>query len=101
MRGYLFWRFLCLSKQSTLSYSKNLTAYIYGDKERLSQLLTILVDNSIKCTPNGGTVIVTLSSEDGESGSLFRISVKDTGVGIKEEHQQQIRKPLKRHDRVI
>jgi signal transduction histidine kinase len=63
---------------------------IYGDKERLSQLLTILVDNSIKYTPHGGTVIVALAVEQSDSGSLFRISVSDTGVGIEAEHQQQI-----------
>jgi two-component system, OmpR family, sensor kinase len=54
---------------------------IWGDGDRLRQLLLNLVDNAIKYTPAGGRVALSLSQEDGQA----RIEVADTGVGITEE----------------
>lgn len=54
---------------------------VWGDGDRLRQLLLNLVDNAIKYTPAGGQVALSLSQEDGQA----RIEVADTGVGISEE----------------
>jgi two-component system, OmpR family, sensor kinase len=51
---------------------------VFGDVQRLRQLLLNLVTNAIKYTPAGGTVELTLSRRvDG-----IAVSVKDTGIGI-------------------
>jgi signal transduction histidine kinase len=52
--------------------------WMHGDRERLSQLLYILLDNAIKYTPEGGRVNVTLSHANGG----LECVVQDTGIGI-------------------
>lgn len=59
---------------------------IYGDIDRIRQLLLILVDNGIKYTPTGGRVNLELYGE----GDRAVIRVEDTGPGIPEEHLPHI-----------
>ncbi len=59
---------------------------VYGDKERLTQVLTNLIDNAIKYNVAGGTVTVTATTE----GRGVRVSVADTGIGIPSEHVGRI-----------
>lgn len=59
---------------------------VYGDKERLSQALTNLVENAMKYNKPGGRVTVELELNT----SVVKISVKDTGIGIAEEHKDRI-----------
>ncbi|HEY2599283.1 MAG TPA: ATP-binding protein [Candidatus Dormibacteraeota bacterium] len=51
---------------------------VVGDRDRLIQVVSNLVNNAVKYSPDGGTV--TLSSR-GEGGFAL-VSVTDTGVGI-------------------
>jgi signal transduction histidine kinase len=51
---------------------------VFGDRELLAQVLTNLVDNAIKYTPDGGEVRVELE----RSGETARLRVADTGPGI-------------------
>ena len=54
------------------------------DPEKLMHILTNLVSNALKYTPEGGRVEVTTSVLD--NGKMFSIRVKDTGIGIEREH---------------
>jgi signal transduction histidine kinase len=54
---------------------------IYGDADRLKQLLINLVHNGFKHTPPGGCVTISLYKEPERA----RISVADTGSGISPE----------------
>jgi signal transduction histidine kinase len=56
--------------------------FVAGDALRLHQLFLNLVDNAIKYTPAGGSVLV--SSDQAEERAVVRVS--DTGVGIEAEH---------------
>ena len=51
------------------------------DRDRVFQVVSILLDNAVKYTPEGGSVLVRLGEEDG----LAAIEVSDTGVGIAED----------------
>ena len=57
---------------------------IRSNEDRLSQVLTIFLDNARKYTPAGGTV--TVGAEDAERG--VRFFVRDTGIGMDEETQR-------------
>jgi len=51
---------------------------VFGDRELLAQVLTNLVDNAIKYTPEGGAVSVGLQRD----GDTARLAVADTGPGV-------------------
>jgi PAS domain S-box-containing protein len=51
---------------------------VLADAARLRQIISNLLDNAKKYTPEGGTVWVTLTSQDGEA----RLLVQDNGIGI-------------------
>jgi signal transduction histidine kinase len=53
-----------------------------GDADRLRQLFFNLLDNAIKYTPPGGTVIV----EGKPSNGVARVTIADTGIGIPADH---------------
>lgn len=55
---------------------------VSGDQMRLTQLLINLVDNAVRYTPAGGSVIVSAARD----GNWAVLSVADTGVGIDAEH---------------
>jgi signal transduction histidine kinase len=55
---------------------------IRGDRDRLSQVITNLVDNAIKYTPEEGSITVGIAREGPDRA---RLSVSDTGVGIPKE----------------
>ena len=55
---------------------------VYADETAVRRVITNLVDNAIKFTPEGGQV--TLRAYTGESGTAV-LEVEDTGVGISEE----------------
>lgn len=59
---------------------------VYGDKQLMEELLYNLCDNAIRYNNRGGSVTVTVGSE----GSQVFLSVKDTGIGIPEEHQDRV-----------
>ncbi|MFN4908955.1 MAG: sensor histidine kinase [Bacteroidota bacterium] len=70
----------------TVTYSHDDARSVYGDKERLSQVLTNLLDNAIKYNVDGGRVNVVTQGAD----SGVRIEIADTGIGIPEQHLSRI-----------
>jgi signal transduction histidine kinase len=61
-------------------------ALVWGDAERLRQILLNLTDNAIKYTPTGGVITLSLRNEDG----WVKIAVSDTGIGIHPDNQVDI-----------
>ncbi len=66
---------------------------VWGDKDRFTQVVTNLLGNAIKFTPEGGEIRVTAKAADKESGggpSMVKVSVRDNGRGILPEDQEAI-----------
>lgn len=59
---------------------------VAGDSDRLRQLILNLVDNGLRYTPSGGSVMLALS----RSGVSAALCVHDTGPGIAIEHLPHI-----------
>src|SRR5436305_15349575 len=52
--------------------------WVHADAEALRRALLILIDNAAKYTPEGGSVRIDLSVNDG----FAKFSIRDTGIGI-------------------
>jgi signal transduction histidine kinase len=59
---------------------------VAADPDKLRQVLTNLLDNAVKYSPDGGAVRVALS----QSGTRVRIRVEDGGLGIPPAEQARI-----------
>lgn len=59
---------------------------ISGDSIRLDQVITNLVTNALKYSPEGGVVEVNLWTENNQ----VRFSVRDFGIGISQEDQDKL-----------
>jgi signal transduction histidine kinase len=59
---------------------------IYGDKDKIGQVLINLLSNAIKYSPNGGNVTIGCEKQDGRA----KIYVRDEGVGINEADQKKL-----------
>lgn len=59
--------------------------YVSADPARLKQSFWNILSNAVKFTPAGGTVTVTLACSEGDGEQKVRVSIKDTGRGIKPE----------------
>ncbi len=57
-------------------------AFARADRRALEQILTNLVDNALKYSPEGAEIIVGASREAG----VLRVFVRDTGPGIEQRH---------------
>ncbi len=64
---------------------------LIADEQRLTQVITNLLSNANKFTPEGGSIRmeVSLISDDGELVNI-RFSVSDSGIGISREQQERI-----------
>jgi PAS domain S-box-containing protein len=59
---------------------------VAADPDKLRQVLTNLVDNAVKYSPDGGRVHVTLT----QTGNRIRFRVEDQGLGIPPAEQARI-----------
>ena len=61
---------------------------MYGDIGRIRQILTSLLTNAIKYTEHGGIILKVSMVEREDTECRLRISVKDTGRGIRKEDEE-------------
>ena len=59
---------------------------INGDKDRINQVITNLISNAVKYSPNADVVDIALSAEPG----WVTVTVKDHGIGIPKDQQKKI-----------
>ncbi len=61
---------------------------IYGDGDRLVQVMIILMENAIRYTPAGGTIDLIVDAAEADAGreTCARIKVVDSGAGVAREH---------------
>ena len=63
---------------------RNIPSGYHGDDIRIRQVLVNLLTNAVKYT-NEGTVTMSVEAKVKEDKAILHYSVKDTGIGIKEE----------------
>ena len=70
---------------------------IYGDQARLAQVITNLISNASKYSPEDTAIIVDMNV----AGDRLGISVSDSGQGISEEDQDKLFMPFFRAERDV
>ncbi|MCP3961654.1 MAG: response regulator [bacterium] len=77
-----------------LVISDELPEDLFGDSQRLRQVLLNLLGNAIRFTPRG-SVAVSVERQDRADGDLWvRFVVRDTGIGISRQDQARLFAPF-------
>jgi PAS domain S-box-containing protein len=72
-------------------YDKTEKNYFHGDKTRIKQILLNIIYNAVKFTDQGG---ITVTFEKLDDNDNYRISVKDTGIGIEQKEIKRLFDPF-------
>ncbi len=89
-----------LASQSSLKVENRLPenfAAVWGDEERICQVLINLVGNAIKFS-DSGTVAITAEYGEGDGSGMAVVSVSDSGIGIPESMFEDIFQPYEQVD---
>ncbi|MDR1325827.1 MAG: response regulator [Treponema sp.] len=92
----------------SVQIDKNIPRFLYGDDQRLAQVITNLLSNAVKFTPENGIVrlnaclvpeeehadtpsaAVRAQEEGQRERCTIRISVKDSGIGLTKEQMSRL-----------
>ena len=72
-------------------------AWLRGDVSRLRQVLINLVSNAVKFTPSG-RVVIAVTARPLADGTLVRVEVTDTGIGIDPQTLARLFQPFNQAD---
>ena len=71
-----------------ISVASDVPPFIIGDELRLTQVITNLLTNAIKFTPDKGSINLSITMlEEHDDELVLRFAVSDTGIGISPEQQ--------------
>lgn len=81
-------RFRAEQKQQTLLLETNNIDFVdaYINKEKIMRVISNIITNAIKFTPEGGVISISAKTDDQNAV----ISIKDDGIGIPAEYQDKI-----------
>ncbi len=78
-------------QQFTVNIDANVPRFVIGDDQRLTQIITNLLANASKFTPEKGEIQLSVSLFGEENGvSEIKIEVADSGIGISPEQQAKL-----------
>jgi len=81
---------LANKKKQTLNSDLDANCKILGDRFQILEVIDNLINNSIKYSPIGSEISVSLFRKPGVSLNKIVFKVSDNGVGVKPEDQQRI-----------
>ncbi|MBL4799264.1 MAG: response regulator [Oleispira sp.] len=73
----------------SLIYS-DVPSFLIGDPLRLKQILTNLISNAIKFTPQGSITIRILTLDEDVNQATVKFEITDTGIGLNEEQKKKL-----------
>ena len=78
------------------SHDEAIPKYFLGDSHRIYRILLELLANALTFTQEGRVIVRTKLAKSEGNQSIVKITVEDTGIGIKPEHYQAIFEQFKR-----
>jgi len=75
----------------TVNIDRSIPRTLIGDDQRIAQVITNLLWNAIKFTPENGSISLAVRLAGKENGvCTLQVSVSDTGIGITPEQQAKL-----------
>ncbi|MFA5879112.1 MAG: ATP-binding protein [Candidatus Margulisiibacteriota bacterium] len=84
--------FSSLMKEKTIEFTLTLNPKIEKivvDRDKLIQIITNLISNAYKFTPEGGNISVKVDYHE-ENDDVIKVSVQDSGIGISKKNQVRL-----------
>lgn len=75
-----------LSNGHKIIVKGRITRKVFGDQERLSQIITNFLSNAVKYSPGADKVVIKLSEDKDKA----IIAIQDFGIGIEQQYQDKI-----------
>lgn len=75
-----------ISTKHLIQYQGDDCFFVFGDAEKISMVLTNLINNAQKYSPFGGAINISCAKE----GDSVCIKIKDEGIGISEDEQKKM-----------
>jgi len=93
-------RHACSQKSLHLQHQidADLPRYLYGDKQKIRQILYNLLDNAIKFTDVGIVSLAVKYQQEEAHFCIVTFVINDTGIGISETEQTRIFEPFSQED---
>ncbi|MEO8141480.1 MAG: PAS domain S-box protein, partial [Sphingomicrobium sp.] len=82
----------------SLALDPGSSPFVQGDPIRIQQVMSNLINNAIKFTDAGSIVIRVKARPDGGSRQMWRVEVRDTGIGIAPEQAATLFDPFTQAD---
>jgi signal transduction histidine kinase/ligand-binding sensor domain-containing protein/AraC-like DNA-binding protein len=77
-------------KRITLKFQSSFeTIMLYTDKDKVDKIVSNILSNAVKFTPEGGRIEVSINRKT-ENDKFVEISIRDTGIGIPKEQLDKI-----------
>ncbi len=77
---------LAKNKKQTIDLQIENTRNIFGDSQRLTEVVDNILNNAIKYSPHGKSIVVSVT----EKANMVVISVKDQGPGLTEDDKKNL-----------
>ena len=81
----------------SLIYS-DVPPFLTGDPLRIKQVLTNLISNAIKFTPQGNITIRVLALDEDVNQATVKFEITDTGIGLNEDQKKKLFKAFSQAD---
>ena len=82
----------------TMNIDSSIPAVLNGDVRRIKQVLLNLLDNALKYTESGSVVLSATGERCSGQEMQLKVSVEDTGIGIRKEDMEHIYDAFNRFD---
>jgi len=83
------------NQELKVNIDSNIPDKLYGDNQRLVQVIINLLNNAIKFTPEKGLIYLDAElTDETEDICTLQFTVKDTGIGISYEHHESLFEPF-------
>ncbi|MBR5361050.1 MAG: histidine kinase, partial [Lachnospiraceae bacterium] len=86
------------SLKLNINIDETLPSVLYGDDVRITQVIMNLLTNAVKYTEKGSVTLTMHKNRSEDNNVYIDVSVKDTGIGIKQEDMGRLFESFERLD---